>query len=93
METDEKNEIGVVVECYNHDSIHCVLTVRSQDEKMFHFFYIPAIPQIDFGDIIQMNFSDDKWSVRRGNSKLTFKINPLVFPKSLLWELITERMD
>ena len=93
MKTDDKNQIGVIVECYDYDATHRVLVARSQEVKNYHFFYIPKSPQVDFGDTIQMNFVEEKFHIRRGNSKLTYKITPLVFPASLLWELITERMN
>lgn len=93
MITDDKVQIGIVIECYNHDSSHRILVVRSKDVPNYHFFYLAMSPIIDFGDEIQMNPAEDKYSVRRGNSKLTFKLTPLVFPGSLLMELITERMS
>lgn len=94
MKTDDKNQIGIVVEVYDHDASHCVLEVQLNDSPgEYRFFFISKFPQIDFGDTIQMNFAEDKYSVLRGNSKLTFKIIPLEFPGSLLMELITERMN
>lgn len=93
MKTADKNEIGVVVECYDHDAMHRVLIVRSQDVANSHFFYTTKIPQVDFRDRIQMNFAEGKLYVRRGNSKLIFKVIPLEFPGTLLWELIAERTN
>lgn len=94
MKTDDKNEIGMVVECYDHDASHRILIVQVDDSpEMYQFFYTSKTPEIDFGDIIQMNFVEEKFYVRRGNSKLIFKITPLVFPGTLLMELIIERMN
>lgn len=94
MKTDDNNQIGFVVEAYDHDDQHRVLVVQSNDlPTVYHFFFISKYPTIDFGDEVQMNIAEDKYSVRRGNSKLTFKITPLVFPGSLLMELIVERMN
>lgn len=94
MITDDKNQIGVVIECYDHNATHCVLEVQSNDlPKEFHYFYIPKTPEVNFGDTVQMNFAENKFYVYRGNSRLTFKIIPSTFPGSLLWELITERIN
>lgn len=94
MKTDDKNQIGIVVECYDHDAQHRILVVQSNDSpKLYQFFYISQSPQVDFGDTIQMNFEREKFHLRRGNSKLTYSITPLIFPGSLLMELITERMN
>lgn len=94
MKTDDKNLMGVVVEVYDHDASHRILVVQSNDSpNVYQFFYISKTPEVNFGDIIQMNFADDKFHVCRGNSKLSYKITPLVFPGSLLMELITERMN
>ena len=86
-------QYGIVVEIYNHNTSHCVLIVRSQDIKNYYYFYIPTIPQVDFGDIIEMNFLKEKFYIFRGNPRLTFKIIPSVFPGTLLWELISERIN
>lgn len=96
MITDDKNQVGFVIECYDHDALHRVLVVQSNDEpgaKEFQFFYIPKSPQVDFGDTIQMNFAEENFFVSRGNSKLTYRIHPCVFPNTLLLELIAERMN
>ena len=93
MKTDGKDQIGIAVEIYNHDASHRILVVRSQDAPMYHFFYLGMSPIIDFGDEMLMNPAEDKYAVRRGNSKLTFRIIPLVFPGRLLMELIAERMN
>lgn len=93
MKTDDKNQTGIVVEAYDHDSRHRILVVRSRETKTHHFFYISKITPVDFGDTIQMNFPENKFHIHRGNSKLTYSIFPLTFPGSLLWELITERMN
>lgn len=93
MEIDDKNQLGIVVEVYDHDALHRILVVRSQELPNYHFFYILKYPPVDFGDTIQMNFPDSKFHVRRGNSRLIYKITPLAFPSTLLWELITERIN
>jgi len=92
MKSKGKTETRIVVECYNHDESHCVVVVRSRYIPSFSFFYIPTIPSIDFGDTIEMNFKKEEFYVHRGNSRLTFKITPQEFPKTLLWELITGHM-
>lgn len=93
METNEK-QLGIVVEAYDYDYLRRVLVVRSQEVAKNHtFFFIPRLPAVDFGDIIQMNFADDAFYIRRGNSRLTYRIRPLVFPGTLLLELITERLN
>lgn len=93
MKTNSKYEVGIVVEIYDHDSTHRIMTVRSKDVLNHHFFYLGMTPIIDFGDEVEMNFEKEEYSVCRGNSKLTYKINLLPFPGSLLWELISERMN
>lgn len=85
--------IGIVVECYNPDPSHQVIVVRSQKAKNHFFFYAHRTPAVGFGDKIQMNFQEDKFYVRRGNSKLTYKITPLTFPGTLLLELLSERLS
>jgi hypothetical protein len=94
MKTDDNNIIGHVTECYNHDENHCVLTVIVNDNPWsYHFFYIPKTPDVNFGDIIQMNFEKQQFYVFKGNSRLSYKISPQVFPGTLLVELIQERMN
>lgn len=88
-----KAQIGIVIECYDHDISHRIVVVRSVDKKVYYFFYIPITPQVAFGDKFLMNFTKDQYYVSRGNSRLTYKITPLVFPGTLLLELITERMN
>ena len=94
MITDDKIVIGIVIECFDHGSIYRVLEVQSEDSpKMYHFFYILRHPEVNFGDTVQMNFPKAEFYVYRGNSRLTFKINPHIFPNTLLWELISERLS
>jgi len=93
MKTDDKNQIGIVVECYDHNASHRILVVRSRENKDHHFFYIPTTHQVDFGDTIQMNFTENKFYVYRGNSRLSYRIIPHPFPGSLLWELILEHLN
>lgn len=89
----EPKNIGVVVECYHHTRFNRVMIVRSRECKNHFFFYIPLYPPVDFGDKIQMNFEADTFYICRGNSKLTYKITPLIFPNTLLLELINERLS
>lgn len=96
MIADDQNIKGFVIECYDLDTSHRVMVVQSSDEPMakeYHFFYIPKTPQVDFGDIIQMNFAKNKFYLYRGNSRLSYRIIPSPFPGSLLWELISERLN
>lgn len=95
MTTDDTNIIGFVTDCYDHDEKHRVLEVQSNDQpgaKVYHFFFIPRVPEVDFGDRIQMNFDKGEFYVYRGNSRLTFKINPEAFPGTLLIELMQQRL-
>ena len=59
----------------------------------FHFFYLPARPDVSFGDTILMNFNPQRILIHHGNPLLTYKITPIVFPETLLWELIIERIS
>ena len=58
----------------------------------FHFFFLPSTPDVDFGDLLQMDFNPQSYFVHHGNPHLTYKITPLVFPETLLYELIIERV-
>ncbi len=94
MDAENKQQKGVVIESYNHDRLHRVVTVCLQDcIKSYFFFYVPEAPAVELGDIFLMNFYADKYSIRRGNDRLTFKITPTVFPGDLLMELISERLS
>jgi len=94
MKTDDNNIIGHVTECYNHDESHRVLEVISNDSpKEYHFFYIHKTPDIEFGDIIQMNFEKQQFYLYKGNSRLSYRIIPQPFPGTLLMELIQEKMN
>jgi hypothetical protein len=93
---NSENKKGIVIECYDHDESHRVLVIQSSDEpwaKEYHFFYIPKTPEVNFGDIVQMNFANSKFYVYRGSSRLSYKITPSPFPGSLLWELISEKLN
>lgn len=92
MKTDDKNQIGIVIESYNHSPQHRVLTVQA-DDKNYFFFYVPEHPAIEFGDTLLMNFYADKYLLRRGNDRLTYTIHPLPFPGDLLLELISGRLN
>jgi len=94
VKTDDKNQVGIVVECYNHDKTHQVLVVRLKgDTRNHHFLFIPDTPAIDFGDTIHLNPAEGNYSVCRGNSKLTYKIIPQVFPGTLLMEVVQEYLN
>ena len=94
MKLDDRNQIGIVIHCYDHNTTHCVLEVMSNDvPKEVHFFYIGKTPQVNFGDRVQMNFAENKFYIFRGNSRLSFRIIPSPFPGGLLWELISDRMN
>ena len=58
----------------------------------FHFLYLPARPDVSFGDTLLMNFNPQKFFIHHGNPNLTYKITPPVFPDTLLYELIMERV-
>jgi len=90
----DNNIIGHVIECYDHDETHRVLEVIINDSpKTYNFFYVPKFPDINFGDIVQMNFETQQFHVFRGNSRLSYSIIPQVFPGTLLWELILGRIN
>ncbi len=91
---DTKEQLGIVIESYNHNDIHRVVVVKLPGEdKNYFFFYVSEHPRVEFGDTIEMNFYSDEYYICRGNDRLTFKLTPLVFPDTLLYELITERMN
>lgn len=93
MKPDDKEQVGTVIEVYNHDSLHRIVIVRLQEGKNYFFFYVPEHPAIEFGDTFLMNFCTEKYRLRRGNDRLTYSIKPLEFPGDLLLELISERMS
>lgn len=93
MITDDKDHIGIVIESYNHDPLHRVVTVQLPEGNNYFFFYVQEHSGIEFGDTLLMNFYLDKFHLRRGNDRLTYKITPLPFPGDLLLELISERMN
>ena len=93
MKMKSTNITGVVVECYHHDSQHRVMVIRQRDAKIHHFFFVSNTPLIDFGDPIQMNYQTEKFFIRKGNSCLTYRIIPLIFPDTLLLELLLEYIN
>lgn len=94
MKSEGTQQKGIVVESYNHDPLHRVVTVCLQDNiKSYFFFFVPEVPAVELGDIFLMNFYADKYYIRRGNDRLTFKITPTIFPGDLLLELISERLN
>ena len=94
MKTYDKNEIGIVVESYNHNT-HQIVVANSPigDLHNFFFFYFPKHPDINFGDTILMDFDKDEFRIHYGNPHLTYKISPQPFPGDLLLELISERLN
>jgi hypothetical protein len=93
MTTNNQNVIGIVIEAFDHNK-HSVVTVQSNDSpKAYHFFYIAATPEVNFGDTVEMNFAEGKFYVYRGNARLTFRITPETFPGTLLMELITDHLN
>lgn len=93
MQMNGRKKIGVVVECYDYDETHQVVVARSREVRIYYFFFLEKKPQVGFGDILIMNFVDEKYYVRRGDSKPIFKLTSLDFPGSLLWESIMDRME
>ena len=91
MKTDE-TQIGIVVESYAYGENQVVIA-RSPDTKIYHFFYLPSHPDINFGDTLIMIFNIERFYLSRGNPHLTYRLFPLVFPGTLLWELIFDRMN
>lgn len=91
MKTDE-SIIGIVIESYTHGE-NQVVVVHCPDAKIHRFFYLPKHPDINFGDFLLMNFHTDRFRVSYGSPHLTYRIFPLVFPGTLLWELILERTN
>lgn len=94
MNPENTQQKGVVIESYNHDPLHRIVTVCLQENiKSYFFFFVPEVPTVELGDILHMNFYTDKYSVCRGNDQLTYKITPCIFPGDLLLELISERLS
>jgi len=95
MKTDECIT-GIVIESYDRGENQMVIT-DSPDPGIgkhhFFFFFLPQHPVINFGDTILMNIQADKYWIHHGNSHLTYRIFPLVFPGTLLLELILDRID
>lgn len=92
--TFSNDEIYIVVECYDHDATHRVVVAHASTvHKVYLFFYVGLHPEISFGDTLLVNLSDEEFYVCRGNGKLTFKITPLIFPGTLLFELLSERLN
>ena len=91
MKTDEPI-VGIVTESYTHGE-NQVVTARSPDIRMYHFFFLPKHPDINFGDTLLMNFDTDQFWVHHGNPHLAYRISPLVFPGTLLLELILDQMN
>ena len=82
---------AVIIESYNRGE-NQVITACGP-EGSFHFFYLPPRPDVSFGDTIQMNFNPQRIFIHHGNPHLTYKITPLVFPETLLYELLMDRVS
>jgi hypothetical protein len=91
MKTDE-SIIGIVVESYVHNE-NQVVVARSSDLETHHFFFLPKHPDVNFGDVLLMNFKTDRYWVHHGNPYLSYRIFPREFPGTLLWELIQAQME
>ena len=90
MKTDE-SQIAFVTESYDHGE-NQVVVARDPNIVMHHFFYLPKYPTINFGDTLLMNLRTDKYWIHHGNPRLSYRIFPLSFPGTLLWELIQAQM-
>ena len=86
----EKTISAVVIESRSHGENQVVTACGPAGA--FHFFYLPPSPDVSLGDIILMNFNPQAFFIHHGNPHLTYKITPLVFPDTLLYELISERI-
>lgn len=89
----DRTEKAIVVESYNYDPLHQVVTARCQKGKCRHFFFLPQIPNINYGDIILMDFGQEEFHVHHGNPNLIYRIFPAVFPGSLLYELLLDNLN
>ena len=92
MELENTTEKAIVVESYNYDR-HQVVTARGQEGKCHHFFFLPASPNINFGDILLMDFGQEQFHIHHGNPNLTYRIFPAVFPGTLLLELLLDNLN
>ena len=93
MELENTTEKGIVVESYSYDSSHQVVTARCQQGKCRHFFFLPQSPNINFGDILLMDFGQEQFHVHHGNPHLSYRIFPAVFPGTLLLELLLDNLN
>lgn len=91
MKTDEP-QIGIVIESYLHGENQVVIA-QDSELQMQHFFFLPKHPDVNFGDTILMNFYIEKYWVHHGNPRLTYRVFPLEFPGTLLWELLFDKMN
>ena len=90
MKTDE-SQIAIVTESYDHGE-NQVVVACDPDNTMHHFFYLPKHPAVNFGDTLLMNLHTDKYWIHHGNLHPLYRIFPLTFPGTLLWELIQAQM-
>lgn len=81
---------GGVVEAREFGDSHRALVVRSNKHKSYFFFFVKKDPEITFGDIIQMNFKKEIYSVIREPIEQSFDLKLCSFPGCLLLTLISE---
>ena len=91
MKTDE-SQIAIVTESYDQGE-NQVVVARDPDIVMHHFFFLPQHPAVNFGDTLIMKLHTDKYWIHHGNPRLSYRIFPLPFPGTLLWELIQTQMN
>jgi len=84
--------IGIVIESYLRGE-NQVVTVYCNEMRIRHYFFLPKHPDVNFGDTFLMNFHTEKYWIHYGNPHLTYRIFPLEFPGTLLWELISDIMN
>ena len=91
MENMERTISAVVIESRSRGENQVVTACGPAGS--FHFFYLPPRPDVSFGDTILMNSNPQRIFIHHGNPHLTYKTTPIVFPETLLWELIMERIS
>lgn len=82
---------GTAIEVSHHDNHHIITAKRPGPQSYFWLYALP-FPDINFGDTIILNDTTGEAYLRRGNSKLTFKIHVKPFPEEILPTLILNRM-
>lgn len=82
---------GTAIEVSHHDN-HQIITAKRPGSQSYFWLYAGLFPEVNFGDIILLNDITGEAYLRRGNSKLTFKIHVKEFPIDILPTLILNRM-